>query len=81
VRRPKPHYLLEYRRAGAEIREDDGDGVEIRFNAASLRKFYLRDVLAHEIGHHVDGRVRRTNRQAEAFADWFATEYGYKRTS
>jgi hypothetical protein len=40
-----------------------------------LRRFYLRDVLMHEIGHHLDlHNVTRKDR--ERFAEEFAQKYG-----
>lgn len=72
----KPSDLIEYRRAGAEISEI-GSGTEIRFNEESLTRFYLCDVLMHEVGHHND-QLKRTKRKREGFANWFATEYGYR---
>jgi hypothetical protein len=41
----------------------------------SLRRFYLRDVLMHEIGHHLDlHNVTRKDR--ERFAEQFARKHG-----
>jgi hypothetical protein len=46
-----------------------------RTDLDTLRRFYLRDVLMHEIGHHVDSR--NTTREArERFADEFARKHG-----
>lgn len=76
---PKPSLLHEYDRAGASI-TPNGRSWRIRFDTEALRRFYLRDVLMHELGHHVDrgNFAFKTDRKAERFADWFATEYGYK---
>lgn len=76
---PKPSVLHEYERAGAAITRD-GKHWRFRFDEESLRQFYLRDVLLHELGHHVDRENFRskTDRKAEGFAEWFASEYGYK---
>jgi hypothetical protein len=57
---------------GAKIENDGGEGVRITFTEESLREFYRRDVLPHEIGHHVD----RDGPPSEGFARWFATQYG-----
>jgi len=44
-------------------------------NLDKLRRFYLRDVLIHEIGHHVDTwNLKLEDR--ERFADGFARKYG-----
>ena len=76
---PKPSILHEYERAGAEITRD-GKRWRIRFDEESLKQFYLRDVLVHELGHHVDSENFRfkSHRAAENFAEWFASEYGYR---
>lgn len=75
----KPSYRIVCERAGAVVGRA-GDEWEIRFDKVSLRAFYLRDVLMHELGHHVDCRNfdSKPNRKVEGFAEWFATEYGYR---
>lgn len=76
---PKPSLLNDYERAGAHI-TPDGRHWRVQFDEESLRRFYLRDVLMHELGHHVDrgNFASKTDRKAERFAEWFATEHGYK---
>ncbi len=71
----KPHELEAFKRAGAEI-QNVGNNLEVSFTELSLRNFYLKDVLMHEIGHHVD-QNRRAQKKRERFAEWFALEYGY----
>jgi hypothetical protein len=39
-----------------------------------LRQFYLRNVLTHEIGHHVDD-CNETSKDRERFADWFERKH------
>jgi hypothetical protein len=76
---PKPHILIEYQRAGVSITQKPGEFI-IEFTEDALRHFYLRDVLIHEVGHHVDrsnfGKKRKS--RMEPFAEWFATEYGFR---
>ena len=43
--------------------------------------FYLQDILVHEIGHHVDRANLGHPKESEAYARWFATEYGFRRES
>lgn len=76
---PKPSVLNDYKRAGATI-TPEGKRWCIRFDEKSLRQFYLRDVLLHELGHHVDAENFRSKsaRKAEGFAEWFASEHGYR---
>jgi hypothetical protein len=76
-RKLSPSVLREFQRAGAQV-EHRPQGITVIFNRASLREFYLRDVLMHEIGHHVDRHQRRSKRKEEGFANWVASEYGYK---
>ncbi len=76
-RPPKPSILNEYRRAGAIVRSTR-NGLHVEFDELSVRRFYIRDVLLHEIGHHVDRRWQRSKRKREGYAEWFATEYGYR---
>ena len=71
----QPHWLQGYKRSGAVCRQE-GQYTVVEFNEQSLKVFYLRDVLIHEIGHHVDWIHRQ--RCTEEFAEWFATEYGYQ---
>ncbi|MFN7140926.1 MAG: hypothetical protein ACK4UN_16460, partial [Limisphaerales bacterium] len=40
-----------------------------------LRRFYIRDVLVHEIGHHVD-IWNKDQKDRERFADLFAKQHG-----
>ena len=49
------------------------------FTDDSIRRFYLWDVLVHEIGHHVDRfHPDRSNKRSERFAEWFARTYGFE---
>ena len=72
----RPHEMEAYKRAGADI-ERVGSKFEIRLTESSLGNFYLKDVLMHEIGHHVD-QHKRAQKKRERFAEWFALEYGYR---
>jgi hypothetical protein len=70
---PKPSVRREYERAGAVWRQVTG-GWQLEFTPESLRRFYLNDVLLHEVGHHVDRGSGKNKRDAEAFANWMAIE-------
>lgn len=77
-RAPQPHRMWEYRRAGARC-NTDAEGTWVRFTPEALRRFYLQDVLVHELGHHVD-RFRADSRsyeKGERYAEWFASAYGF----
>lgn len=72
---PKPTIVEEYKRMGAEWKQNDS-GWWLEFDRASLKKFYLFNVLLHELGHHVDKRVwSRDTESAERYAEWFAQEH------
>lgn len=76
---PPPHKKLEYDRVGAKSYQSGSTWV-LEMSEASLKKFYLQDVLIHEIGHHVDWLRRSAgSKLTEEFAEWFATEYGFRR--
>ena len=72
-----PGELVCYRQVGAQVSEIKG-GMQVVFDEISLKRFYLEDVLMHEIGHHVDKHNHSTRSEKENFAKWFATEYGYR---
>lgn len=71
----KPSRVQEYARAGA-VFEMEGDKQTGHFSEESLRKFYLSDVLIHEVGHHADRHnlARRTD-DREGYAEWFVRDY------
>ena len=46
-----------------------------RFELVSMQRFYIRDVLMHEIGHHID-RWNVGYEARERFANEFARTYG-----
>jgi hypothetical protein len=74
-RLPKPSVVQEYTRVGAELAPEDG-GWRFRFSEDSLRRFYLRDVLLHELGHHVDRfNESKDGQSKERYANWFASQY------
>lgn len=76
---PKPSVLNDYRRVGALVEKADKEGIDLKWTEESLKAFYYRDVLVHEVGHHIDANINSKNsRKIESFADWFATEYGFK---
>jgi hypothetical protein len=75
----KPNVAEEYARAGAEVTQSNGK-FRVSFEIPALRKFYLANVLMHELGHHVDRENdrRKSPDRSEGFAHWFATEYGFR---
>ncbi|MFO0953333.1 MAG: hypothetical protein U0835_19695 [Isosphaeraceae bacterium] len=76
VRRlPQPHILQEYTRVGARF-QTCGSGWRITFDRDSLRRFYLCDVLVHEVGHHLDRlSLPKDVKTEERFAKFFVSQY------
>lgn len=72
----QPDRLIAYKQAGVKVEEIKG-GMQVIFDLESLKRFYLQDILIHEIAHHID-KTNTTFRERENFAKWFATEYGYR---
>ena len=78
---PPPHVQQDFRRVGAKT-YTEGNKWVCEFDEAVLRDFFLRDVLIHEIGHHVDAMRRGPKENlTEDFAEWFAGTYGFRNES
>lgn len=76
-RPPTPAQQIEARMYGGVWRQK-GATWTLTWTHQAIQDFYLNNVLIHEIGHVND--QRNTNSAArERFANWFATEYGYRR--
>lgn len=71
---PPPDVMQEYERIGAKWIQDR-DGWLFQFSLETLRAFYLRDVLLHEVGHHVDrpNLFSKNDADCERYAHWFRT--------
>ncbi len=75
-RPPTPEQLVEARMYGGEWSQV-GREWHLIWTPDTIRDFYLNNVLIHEIGHVND--QRNTNSAArERYANWFATEYGFR---
>ena len=55
----------------------EGTCWRLHWTEASLKDFYLNNILIHELGHLLDQR-NSSYIDRERFAEWFAIEYGYK---
>ena len=73
---PKPCVYNEARQFGGKWRQVEGEW-QLAWTEATLRNFYLNNILIHELGHLLDDR-NTSYRDRERFAEWFAIEYGYK---
>jgi hypothetical protein len=76
VRPPTPQQQVEARMFGGVWADTNGEWT-LTWTPATLKDFYLNNVLIHEIGHVLDTRNTRTE-DRERFANWFAIEYGYR---
>jgi hypothetical protein len=75
---PKPSQIIEARMYGAKW--EKGDGVwHLVWTEEALKDFYLNNILIHELGHILDHR-NTSYADRERYAEWFALEYGYKRS-
>lgn len=75
---PLPAQVIEAKMFGGQWKQD-GPLWHLEWTLPALKDFYLNNILIHEIGHVND--TRNTNsRDRERFAEWFAIEYGYRRT-
>ncbi len=75
---PPPIAKQEYGRVHAKIYQE-GPWWVLEFDEKTLKDFYLRDVLIHEIGHAVEYAKRPAGTNlTEEFAEWFVREYGFR---
>lgn len=80
-RPPRPAEYNETRLFGGKWSHQGGSLWKLAWTPATIRDFYLNNVLIHELGHLLDNR-NRSYRDRERFAEWFAIEFGYRqRTS
>ena len=75
-RPPKPTVYNEARQFGGRWDQVDGEW-QLKWTEATLRNFYLNNILIHELGHLLDDR-NASYQDRERYAEWFAIEYGYK---
>lgn len=75
-RPPDPQQLIEAKMYGGVWRQINNIWT-LTWTPDSIRDFYLNNVLIHEIGHVNDSRNSSTASR-ERYANWFATEYGYR---
>lgn len=76
---PAPTIAAEARMYGGEWRQESDASWSLHWTEDAIRDFYLNNILIHELGHLLDDR-NSTYAARERFAEWFATEYGYRST-
>lgn len=77
---PTPAQLNEARMYGGRWERISDDSWRLSWTEETIKDFYLNNILIHELGHLVDSR-NTSYQDRERYAEWFATEYGYKRSS
>ena len=78
--RPPQHALVtETRMYGGRWDQPEAGVWRLKWSESSARDFQLNNVLIHELGHMVD-TWNTTYMAQERYAEWFAIEYGYRRT-
>jgi hypothetical protein len=76
---PTPNQVNEARMYGGRWSQDSRNLWRLEWTEAAVHDFYLNNILVHELGHLVDSR-NTSYVDRERFAEWFALEYGYKRS-
>jgi hypothetical protein len=76
---PRPALFNEAKMYGGRWEENGRGGWRLIWTEASIQDFYLNNILIHELGHLLDERNSNYN-DRERYAEWFAIEYGYRRT-
>lgn len=76
---PTPNQVNEARMYGGRWSQHARGVWRLEWTEASVRDFYLNNILIHELGHLVDAR-NTSYVDRERYAEWFALEYGYKRS-
>jgi len=76
---PRPAVYNEVRMFGGQWIQAGSSAWKLEWTRQALEDFYLNNVLIHELGHLVDHR-NNSYRDRERFAEWFAIEFGYKRS-
>lgn len=76
-RPPLPAQKIEAEMYGGRWVEAPKGLWHLEWTEASIKDYYLNNILIHEIGHLVDRRNTRRDAR-ERYAEWFAIEYGYR---
>ncbi len=76
---PTPNQVNEARMYGGRWSQESPGVWKLEWTEAAVHDFYLNNILIHELGHLVDSR-NTGYVDRERFAEWFAVEYGYKRS-
>jgi len=76
---PPANLVAETRMYGATWQREEPGPWKLVWTGATIKDYYLNNILIHELGHLLDerngGYIDR-----ERYAEWFAIEYGYRRS-
>ena len=76
-RPPRPAEYNETRQVGGRWVQHSSSLWTLVWTEASIRNFYLNNILVHELGHLLDTR-NTSHRDRERYAEWFAIEHGIR---
>lgn len=76
---PKPNLKMEAEMYGGKWDEVEPGVWTLTWTKRTIRDFYLNNILIHELGHLIDNRNTGYS-DRERYAEWFAVEFGYRRT-
>ncbi|MEX0867527.1 MAG: hypothetical protein WD030_09225 [Pirellulales bacterium] len=76
---PKPNQVNEAEMYGGRWIQEEPELWRLRWSEDAIRDFYLNNILIHELGHLLDER-NTSYYDRERYAEWFAVEYGYRRS-
>ena len=76
---PPPLLVTETKMYGARWDHPESQLWRLLWTESSARDYQLNNILIHELGHLVDTWNNRSVDQ-ERYAEWFAIEYGYRRS-
>ncbi|MCA9245611.1 MAG: hypothetical protein KDA42_00820 [Planctomycetales bacterium] len=78
-RPPRPNLVNETRMYGGVWTHTAPSTWTLTWSAATIKDYYLNNILIHELGHLLDDR-NSGYVDRERYAEWFAIEYGFRPT-
>jgi hypothetical protein len=78
-RPPRPNLINEAKMYGGVWAQPSPGVWTLSWSEQAAKDFYLNNILIHELGHLIDGR-NSSYLDRERYAEWFAIEYGYRKT-
>ncbi len=76
---PSPLVMNESRMFGGKWTDHGRGQWTLTWTEATIRDFYLNNILIHELGHLLDDR-NSSYTDRERYAEWFAIHFGYSRS-